>query len=50
VVEAVRAASSLTVGYQRDDDTAPAMMESFYRTGDVAERDANGFCVYVGYH
>ena len=40
---------SLMVGYLDDEKkTAAAMAGGYYRTGDVAHRDANGYFTYVG--
>jgi acetyl-CoA synthetase len=40
---------NLTVGYYGDDDrTAEAMRGGYYRTGDVATRDADGYLTFVG--
>ncbi|HET7675223.1 MAG TPA: AMP-dependent synthetase, partial [Gammaproteobacteria bacterium] len=39
----------LMLGYADDDDkTREAMREGHYRTGDVAQRDADGWITYVG--
>jgi acetyl-CoA synthetase len=39
----------LMPGYEGDaQKTTEAMREGFYRTGDVAERDADGYITYVG--
>ena len=39
----------LMQGYEGDDDkTAEAMRSGFYRTGDTAERDADGYLYYIG--
>src|SRR4051812_9960894 len=39
----------LMVGYRDDDErTAEAMRDGYYRTGDVASRDADGYITYVG--
>ncbi|UIX29240.1 AMP-binding protein [Streptomyces sp. GQFP] len=36
-------------GYRGDDErTAEVMRDGFYRTGDVASRDADGYITYVG--
>ena len=40
---------SLMVGYMDDaEKTAAAMADGYYRTGDVAHRDADGYFTYVG--
>jgi acetyl-CoA synthetase len=40
---------SLMVGYLDDEErTAAAMAGGYYRTGDVAHRDADGYFTYVG--
>jgi acetyl-CoA synthetase len=40
---------NLTVGYYGDDErTAGAMRDGYYRTGDVATRDADGYLTFVG--
>jgi len=40
---------NLTVGYYGDDErTAGAMRDGYYRTGDVATRDAEGYLTFVG--
>ncbi len=40
---------TLMTGYQGDDDrNAAAMAGGFYHTGDVAERDDDGYITYVG--
>jgi acetyl-CoA synthetase len=40
---------ALMMGYQDDDDrTSDAMRDGHYHTGDVAERDADGYITYVG--
>ena len=40
---------NLTVGYYGDDErTAGAMRGGYYRTGDVATRDADGYLTFVG--
>ena len=40
---------NLTVGYHGDDErTAGAMRDGYYRTGDVATRDADGYLTFVG--
>ena len=40
---------NLTVGYYDDDErTAGAMRGGYYRTGDVATRDADGYLTFVG--
>jgi len=40
---------NLTVGYYGDDSrTAGAMRGGYYRTGDVATRDADGYLTFVG--
>jgi acetyl-CoA synthetase len=40
---------NLTVGYYGDDErTADAMRGGYYRTGDVATRDADGYLTFVG--
>jgi acetyl-CoA synthetase len=39
----------LMVGYRDDDErTSEAMRGGYYRTGDVASRDADGYITYVG--
>ncbi len=39
----------LMVGYVDDDDkTAEAMRDGYYHTGDVGNRDADGYITYVG--
>ena len=39
----------LMVGYVDDDDkTADAMRDGYYHTGDVGNRDADGYITYVG--
>jgi len=39
----------LMVGYRDDDDrSAEVMAGGYYRTGDVARRDADGYITYVG--
>ena len=35
-------------GYQADDGTITPLTGPFYRTGDVAMRDADGYFTYVG--
>jgi len=40
--------AGLMQGYQQDDGTIPPMAEDVYRTGDVAQRDADGYYTYVG--
>jgi len=36
-------------GYRGDEErTAEAMRDGFYRTGDVASQDADGYVTYVG--
>jgi acetyl-CoA synthetase len=40
---------ALMMGYQDDDErTSDAMRDGHYHTGDVAERDADGYITYVG--
>ncbi|HEX5110190.1 MAG TPA: AMP-binding protein [Vicinamibacterales bacterium] len=40
---------NLTAGYYGDDGrTAGAMRDGYYRTGDVAARDADGYLTFVG--
>ncbi|MCF8603943.1 AMP-binding protein [Gordonia sp. HY442] len=40
---------TLMTGYQGDDDrNALAMAHGFYHTGDVAERDEDGYITYIG--
>ncbi len=40
---------ALMMGYQDDDErTSAAMRDGHYHTGDVAERDADGYITYVG--
>ena len=40
---------ALMMGYQDDDErTSEAMRDGHYHTGDVAERDADGYITYVG--
>jgi acetyl-CoA synthetase len=38
----------LMQGYQSDDGALKAIEGAYYRTGDVATRDAHGFITYVG--
>jgi acetyl-CoA synthetase len=39
----------LMVGYRDDrEQTAAAMRDGFYRTGDVAARDSDGYITYIG--
>jgi acetyl-CoA synthetase len=38
----------LMMGYQEDDGTLRPLEGPYYRTGDVATRDPNGFITYVG--
>jgi len=38
----------LMQGYQREDGTIEPIAGEFYRTGDVAMRDASGYLTYVG--
>lgn len=40
--------AGLMVGYLREDGTLDAVDGRYYRTGDVASRDANGWYTYVG--
>lgn len=35
-------------GYQADDGTIQPLSGAFYRTGDVASRDADGYFTYIG--
>ncbi len=39
---------SLMRGYQQDDGSFSGIDENVYRTGDVANRDADGYLTYVG--
>ena len=39
---------SLMRGYQQDDGSFSGIDETVYRTGDVANRDADGYLTYVG--
>jgi acetyl-CoA synthetase len=41
-------AAGLMRGYQRDDGTIEPVEGEVYRTGDVANRDADGYFTYVG--
>ena len=38
----------LMLGYQEDDGSIRRIVGDYYRTGDVAERDANGYITYIG--
>jgi acetyl-CoA synthetase len=38
----------LMMGYQEDDGSLRPLEGAYYRTGDVASRDAHGFITYVG--
>jgi acetyl-CoA synthetase len=38
----------LMMGYQEDNGTLRPLEGAYYRTGDVASRDAHGFITYVG--
>ncbi len=40
--------AGLMRGYQRDDGTIETLSGAFYRTGDVAMRDEDGYFTYVG--
>jgi acetyl-CoA synthetase len=40
--------AALMRGYQRDDGTIEPLSGAFYRTGDVAMRDEDGYFTYVG--
>ncbi len=42
------APTGLMRGYQQDDGTIAGLTGAFYRTGDVASRDADGYLTYVG--
>jgi acetyl-CoA synthetase len=42
------APAGLMRGYQQDDGSVAGMTGPFYRTGDVASRDADGYITYVG--
>jgi len=39
---------ALMLGYQGDDGSVEAVDGAFYRTGDVAARDAEGYLTYIG--
>jgi acetyl-CoA synthetase len=40
--------AALMAGYQSDDGTIVPLTGAFYRTGDVAARDAEGYLTYIG--
>jgi acetyl-CoA synthetase len=40
--------AGLMRGYQQDDGSIARLPGTFYRTGDVASRDADGYLTYVG--
>src|SRR5262249_37836111 len=42
------APAGLMRGYQQEDGSVAGMTGPFYRTGDVASRDADGYITYVG--
>ena len=42
------APTGLMMGYQADDGSTLPAGEAFYRTGDVANRDQDGYLTYVG--
>lgn len=42
------APTGLMMGYQADDGRTLPAGEAFYRTGDVAQRDQDGYLTYVG--
>jgi len=42
------APAGLMRGYQNDDGSIAPVADSVYRTGDVANRDADGYLTYVG--
>ena len=48
-IELAASPQGLMLGYEGDDDkTADAMRGGYYHTGDIAERDADGYYFYIG--